>query len=84
MCAFFKNCLFKMIAYLRKNRSAGFLLGFMILLVVAAVALSVGLVFLAEVLGDTAYFSLLIGVVLQLVSFLKQNRKTGENPHNSN
>ena len=53
----------------------------MLLLVVAAVALSVGLVLIAEVLGDIAYFSLVVGVVLQLVGFIRQEGKSGERAH---
>jgi len=53
----------------------------MLLLVAAAVTLSAGLPIVAEVLGDVAYFSLVISVALQLLGFIKQERKSGEKTH---
>jgi heme/copper-type cytochrome/quinol oxidase subunit 4 len=51
---------------------APFVLWFMVLLVVAAVFLAVGLEWLANEVAIYAYFALVVGVVLQLVCFLKQ------------
>jgi hypothetical protein len=64
--------------YLRENRSTAFVLGFMLMLIGAAIALSVGSLIVAEVLGDIAYFLLVVGVAIQLVDFIRQERKTGE------
>ena len=70
-----------MARYLRENLSADFILGFMLLLVAAAGALSVGLVIVAEVLGDIAYFSLVIGLLVQVAGFIRHERKSGEKAH---
>lgn len=61
--------------YLRENWGAPFVLGFMVLLVVTAVLLSLGLDLLANELALYTYYALVAGVVLQLVSFLKQGNK---------
>ena len=58
-------------AYLRENWGAPFVLGFMVLLVVAAVCLASGLEWWANEVANYAYFSLVIGVVLQLICFWK-------------
>ena len=63
--------------YLRENWGAPFVLGFMVLLVVTAVLLSLGLDLLANEVALYAYYALVAGVVLQLVSFLKQGNKRG-------
>jgi heme/copper-type cytochrome/quinol oxidase subunit 4 len=57
--------------FLRENPGVVFVLGFQVLLVTCAVLLVSGLSFLAEGLAVAAYFLLVIGVVLQLVSFLR-------------
>lgn len=60
--------------YFRENWGAPFVLGFMMLLVVGAVCLVGGLEWWANEVAVYAYYSLAVGVVLQLVCF----RKFGE------
>ncbi len=64
-------------AYFRENRGAPFILGFMLLLIVAAVSLLMGLAVLAEVVAVCAYCALVFGVVLQLVCSVKFGEKGG-------
>jgi len=61
--------------YVRENWGAPFVVGFMGSLLVAAVLLILGLPWLAEVVGNVAYFSLVAGVVLQLVCFRRRGGK---------
>jgi heme/copper-type cytochrome/quinol oxidase subunit 4 len=70
-------------AYTRENWGAPFIVGFMLLLMVAAVSLSMGLAVLADGIAIAAYYALVAGVVLQLVCFLKYNKKNGEKNHES-
>ncbi len=51
--------------------SERFVFGFMVVLISAAVFLSVSQPVTAEALGVVAYFLLVIGVVLQLVDFVR-------------
>lgn len=60
--------------YFRENWGAPFIVVFMVLLVVAAVFLGLGLEFLAERLAEFAYYFLVVGVVLQLVVVIKEER----------
>ncbi|MBN1245714.1 hypothetical protein JXA31_09000 [Candidatus Bathyarchaeota archaeon] len=69
--------------YVRENWGAPFIVGFMLLLMVAAVSLSMSLTALADGLAIAAYYALVAGVVLQLVCFLKYNKKNGEKHHES-
>jgi heme/copper-type cytochrome/quinol oxidase subunit 4 len=55
-----------------------FIVGFMLLLMVAAASLSMGLATLADEVAVYAYYALVVGVILQLVCFLKYNRRIGE------
>ena len=57
--------------YFRRNPAAFFITGFQILLLVCAGLLISGSSFWAEGVAVGAYFSLVIGVVLQLISFLR-------------
>ena len=59
----------KIKGYLLENWGAPFVLGFMGLLLAAVVLLILGLSWTAEAVGNVAYFSLVAGVVLQLVCF---------------
>lgn len=63
--------------YFERNWGAPFILGFMGLLIVAIALLILGFSLSAEIVGDFAYFSLLAGVVLQLVCFWR-HRSGGE------
>ena len=58
--------------YSRENWGAPFILGFMGLLLVAVGLLIAGSAWLAEAVGNVAYFSLVAGVVLQLVCFWRR------------
>jgi len=61
--------------YVRGNWGAPFVLGFMGLLMIAAALLILGLPWSAEVVGNVAYFSLVAGVVLQLLCFRRRGEK---------
>ena len=64
--------------YTRESWGAPFIVGFILLLIFAAVSLAMGLTVLAEGVGIAAYCALVAGVVLQLVCFLKYRKKDGE------
>jgi hypothetical protein len=55
--------------YFGANWGVPFVLGFVVLLVVAAVCLASGLEWLANEVAVYAFYSLVVGVVLQLVCF---------------
>ena len=57
--------------YLRKNWGAPFVIGFQVLLLSCAWLLIQGYTSLANEVAIHAYYLLVIGVVLQLVSYLK-------------
>jgi len=57
--------------YFRRNPASLFITGFQVLLLVCAGLLISGNSVWAEGVAVVAYFSLVIGVVLQLVSFLR-------------
>jgi Flp pilus assembly protein TadB len=61
--------------FLRENPGAVFVLGFQVLLVACAVLLVFGMASLAESVAVGAYFSLVAGVVLQLVWFVRRDRR---------
>ena len=61
--------------YVRANWGAPFVLAFMGLLMVAAALLILGLPWTAEAVGNVAYFSLVAGVVLQLLCFRRRGGK---------
>jgi hypothetical protein len=65
--------------YVRENWGAPFIVGFMLLLMVAAASLSMNLADLANEVAIFAYYALVAGVVLQMASFLKYNKRNGEN-----
>jgi hypothetical protein len=64
--------------YVKENWGAPFIMGFMALLMVAAVSLLMDLVVLADEVAVYAYYALVVGVVLQLVCFLKYGKRNGE------
>ena len=72
-----KEFLPKVKRYFRENLGAPFIIGFQILLLVCAGLLIFGNAELANGVATGAYFLLVIGVVLQLVSFLRHG-KDGE------
>jgi hypothetical protein len=64
--------------YVKENWGSPFIMGFMLLLIVAAAALSAGLSSFADNIAVYAYYGLIVGVILQLVSFLRYRKKSGE------
>jgi uncharacterized membrane protein len=64
--------------YVRENWGAPFVVAFMLLLLVAAASLAMGSEFLANGVAVFAYFALVVGVVLQLVCYLKYGEKGGD------
>lgn len=66
------------ISYLYENWGAPFIIGFMMLLMVAAFSLVSGLDSLANEVAVYAYYLLVVGVVLQLISFLRGRREGSE------
>ena len=77
MAESFKGIIVQLRSYFGENWGAPFIIGFMFLLIAAAVSLSVGLEFLANDVAVYAYFALVAGVVLQLVCFLKYGERGG-------
>ncbi len=69
--------------FLRESWGAPFILGFMLLLMVAATSLLTGLTSLANEVAVYAYYSLVVGVVLQLACFLKYYKRNGERNYGS-
>ena len=65
----------KLKTYVKNNWGAPFVIGFILLLVVAAALLGTGLSVPAEVVGAFAYFSLAIGVILQFACYLRSEKK---------
>ncbi|MDW8045477.1 MAG: hypothetical protein RMJ31_06890 [Nitrososphaerota archaeon] len=59
------------ILYFRENPGAVFIIGFQILLIYAAGALINGETSLANEVAIYAYYSLVVGVVLQLIAFIR-------------
>ena len=69
--------------YVRENWGTPFIAGFMIILLVAAASMVTGSEALANELANYAYFALVVGVVLQLVCFLKYNKGNCEKNYES-
>ena len=61
--------------YLKSNYGAPFVAAFIVLLVAAAVFESLGTDGIANALAEYAYFVIVIGVVLQVISF-RNNRES--------
>ena len=61
--------------YVKQNWGLPFIFGFMVLLISVAVSLSMALSNWAIVAVEYAYYALAIGVLLQLVCFLKYGKK---------
>jgi fumarate reductase subunit C len=64
--------------YFRRNPETLFIVVFQVLLLVCVGLLISGNSFWAEGLAVVAYFSLVIGVVLQLISFLRHRESESE------
>jgi hypothetical protein len=74
----FNKITVKVKGYVKENWGSPFIVGFMLLLLSAAVSLSAGLSSLADAVAVYAYYALVVGVVLQLVCFLKYRKKVSE------
>lgn len=74
----FNKIMLKVKGYVKENWGFPFIVGFMLLLVVAAVSLSAGLSSLADTVAVYAYYALVAGVFLQLASFLKYRGKSDD------
>lgn len=61
--------------YFKENPGAPLIIAFMITLMLSAVFLIVGNDVYANAAATCGYFSLVIGVILQLVSFIRSNKK---------
>jgi hypothetical protein len=68
----------KLKGYVKVNWGSPFILGFLVLLIVAADSLSMGLADIANEAAVYAFYTLVVGAVLQLVCFLKYSRRNGE------
>ncbi len=60
--------------YLKENPGASFIIGFVALLLSCIVLLSTGHTPQVNMIAEYAYYLLVIGVVLQFVSFVKEER----------
>jgi hypothetical protein len=65
--------------YLKSNYGAPFVIAFIVLLVAAAVFESMGTGGIANTLSEYAYFSILIGVVLQVIASRKNDADSTPN-----
>ena len=72
----FNPIMLKLRKYFKQNWGSPFVVGFMLLLIVAAFSLSAGSSSLANTVAVYAYYALVAGVFLQLASFLKYRGKT--------
>ena len=68
----------KVKGYVKENWGAPFIVGFMLLLVVAAVSLSAGWSSLADTVAVYSYYALVAGVFLQLACFMKYRGKSND------
>lgn len=68
----------KVKGYVRENWGSPFVVSFIFLLFSAAVLLSLNISYLAEQIAVYAYYSLVIGVALQLVCYLKYRKVSDE------
>ena len=60
--------------YAKKNWGSPFIVAFMLLLFSAAISLSVGLSYVANAVSDYAFYTLAVGIALQLACFLKYEK----------
>ena len=80
---FAKTISFRVKEYVRESWGAPFIVAFMLLLVVAAASLSMGLVDLANGAAIAGYYALVVGVILQVVCFMKYNKRNSEENYGS-
>ncbi len=70
--------LFNVRGYVRNNWGSPFIIVFMLLLISVGVTLSMGLYYQANDIAVYAFYALVIGVILQLLCFLKVPKKDRE------
>lgn len=63
--------------YFRDNLGTSFIIAFMMLLITCAALLAIENEKMANELAVYAYYSLVIGVLLQLTSYVREKRKKG-------
>ncbi len=68
----------KIKSYVKENWGAPFIIAFMTLLLSSAVSLSIGSAQLADTIAIYAFYALVIGVLLQLICFLKFRKNLPE------
>ncbi len=64
--------------YVRENWGSPFVVGFIFLLLSAATLLSLDISYWAEQVAIYAYYALVIGVVLQIVCYIKYKKVSDE------
>jgi len=69
--------------YFKENLGAPFIITFMISLLAAAGYLAIGLETVANEIAIYAYYALVIGVMLQIASYLKYRNKENEESSDS-
>jgi len=68
----FKNKFLEInLTYLLENWGAPFIILFMLIMIVAATQLALGNEPLANILAEYAYYALVIGVILQLIAYIR-------------
>jgi hypothetical protein len=65
----------KIIRFFRENCGSPFIVAFVLLLLFAAISLSVGSSTMVNDVAVYAYYALIVGFILQLVCFLKDRKK---------
>ncbi len=75
----FKRIAVKLIGYVKESWGSPFIVGFMVLLLAAAISLSLGTPSLPSNLADLSYYVLVAGILLELASFLRyRGKRNGE------
>jgi hypothetical protein len=65
-------------SYFRENWGFPFIAGFLIFLFSSAILLAADMSYWAEPIANISYFSLVVGVVLQLIGFSQTIKKNGD------
>ena len=78
-----KNIPERISCYVNQNWGSPFILGFMTLLLIASGSLSLDFVALADSVATVAYYVLVVGVILQVICYLKYNKKSDEKNYDS-
>jgi len=68
----------KAMSYIEENLGAPCIVAFMALLILSAIELALGNEDLANKLAEAAYYNLVAGVILQIVSIFRSERKAQE------